>query len=263
VSIVQLREPSIWEQYGWYIIWALAIIALQALLIAGLLLQRTRRRRAEAELRENQKFMELSTAAGELGLWVRDTEGGELWANPRLRSLFGFGQNDVLRFEDVIGRIGRIDPKVRARVIAEVERAHQAEKSFEDEFLVMIPGGGERWVAARGRTIDEPNRNGARKRRMGVVFDITERKRTEQEIRRLKERLEEENVYLREEIFEVKGFDEIVGKSDALKYVLTRLEQVAQTDRLCCCWVKPASARNSSLVRFIKKASGPISPSSR
>ena len=45
--------------------------------------------------------MELSTSAGELGLWVRDLEGADLWANPRLRSLFGFGQNDVLRFEDI------------------------------------------------------------------------------------------------------------------------------------------------------------------
>ena len=46
----------------------------------------------------------------------------------------------------------------------------------------------------------------------------------------MKERLEEENLYLKEEIFEVKGFDEIVGKSDALRYVLTRVEQVAKTD---------------------------------
>ena len=82
-----------------------------------------------------------------------------------------------------------------------------------------------------------PGRNGACKRRMGVVFDVTERKRAEQElhaalaeIRGLKEQLEEENLYLKEEISEVKGFDEIIGKSDALKYVLTRVEQVAKTD---------------------------------
>ena len=64
-------------------------------LIVGLLLHRARRRRAEAELRESQEFMELSTSAGELGLWARDLERGDLWTNVRLRSLFGFGQNDA------------------------------------------------------------------------------------------------------------------------------------------------------------------------
>jgi formate hydrogenlyase transcriptional activator len=231
-SVVRFREPTFWEQYHWYIIGALAIMAVQAVLIVGLLLHRARRRRAEVKLRESQEFMELSTSAGELGLWVRDLGGDELWANPRLRSLFGFGQNDVLRFENVIDRI---HPDDRARVIAEVERTQRTGHPFEDEFRVMIPDGSERWVAARGRTVDEPNHN--RTRRMGVVFDITERKRAERglnaalvEIRGLKERLEEENLYLKEEISEVKGFDEIVGESDALKYVLTRVEQVAKTD---------------------------------
>jgi formate hydrogenlyase transcriptional activator len=234
-SIVQFRQPSLWEQYRWYIIGALTIIAVQAMLIAGLLVQRARRRRAERELRESQEFMELSTSAGELGLWVRDLQRGDLWANQRLRSVFGFGQNDVLRFDDVLTRI---HPDDRARVVAEVERTQQAGLSFEGEFRVVIPNGNERWVAARGRTVDESNQsslNGAL--RMGVVFDITERKRAEQdlnaallEIRGLKEQLEEENLYLKEEISEVKGFDEIVGKSDALKYVLTRVEQVAKTN---------------------------------
>ena len=231
-SEIRFRSPSVWEQYRWYIIGALAIIAVQALLIVGLLLQRARRRRHEAELRESQEFMELSTSAGELGLWVRDLERGDLWANPRLRSLFGFGENQVLRFADIVDRI---HPDDRARVIAEAEHAHQAGVSFEGEFRVVIPDGGERWVVARGRTVEEPSAKSVR--RMGVVFDITERKRAEKdlnaalvEIRGLKERLEEENIYLREEIFEVKGFDEIVGKSDALRYVLTRVEQVAKTD---------------------------------
>jgi PAS domain S-box-containing protein len=204
----------------------------QALLIAGLLLHRARRRRAESELRESQEFMELSTNAGELGLWARDLERDDLWTNPRLRSLFGFGPNDVLRFEDIVARI---HPDDRARVIAEIERNRQVGLSFEGEYRVVIPDGGERWVAARGQTVDVSGRD--RARRMGVVFDITERKRAEKdlnaalvEIRGLKERLEEENLYLKEEIFEVKGFDEIVGKSDALKYVLTRVEQVAKTD---------------------------------
>src|SRR5499433_745445 len=231
-SEIRFRAPSMWEQYHWYIIGALAVIAVQALLIAGLLLQHARRRRAEAELRESQEFMDLSTSAGELGLWARDLKRSELWANQRLRSLFGFGDNDVLRFENVVDRI---HPDDRARVIAEVERAQRTGDPFEDEFRVVIPDGRERWVASRGRTVGELGQSDAR--RVGVVFDITERKRAEQdlnaalvEIRSLKEGLEEENIYLKEEISEVKGFEQIVGKSDVLKYVLTRVEQVAKTD---------------------------------
>jgi formate hydrogenlyase transcriptional activator len=231
-SIVQFRQPTFWEQYHWYIIAALAIITIQALLIVGLLLHRARRRKAEAELRENQEVMELAASAGELGLWMRDPERGDFWANPQFRSLLGPGQNDALRFEDIVGRI---HPDDRARVVAEVERKQQAGLSFEGEFRVVLADGSERWVVARGRTVGEPSPNGAR--RMGVVFDITERKRAEQdlnaalvEIRGLKELLEEENLYLKEEISEVKGFDEIVGQSDALKYVLTRVGQVAKTD---------------------------------
>jgi formate hydrogenlyase transcriptional activator len=225
-TIVRFKQPSVWENYGWYIVGGLFIIAFEALLIVGLLLHRARRRQTEAELRETHEFMELSTSAGELGLWVRDLEHGILWSNPRLQSLFGFGENDVVGFENVMDRI---HPEDRARVIAKLKRAEGVDGSFEEEFRVMTPNGSERWVAARGRAI-EIGRNKTRKRRMGVAFDITERKRAEQEIQRLKERLEEENLYLREEIFEVKGFDEIVGKSDALKYVLTRVEQVAKTD---------------------------------
>jgi transcriptional regulator with GAF, ATPase, and Fis domain len=50
------------------------------------------------------------------------------------------------------------------------------------------------------------------------------------EIERLKEQLEAENVYLREDIKMQHNFDEIIGQSDALRYVLYRVEQVAGTD---------------------------------
>ena len=50
------------------------------------------------------------------------------------------------------------------------------------------------------------------------------------EIERLKEQLEAENVYLREDIKMELNFDEIIGQSDALRYVMFRVEQVAVTD---------------------------------
>jgi len=72
---------------------------------------------------------------------------------------------------------------------------------------------------------------------MGVTIDITERKQLEQqlqtrlaEIERLKRELEQENIYLREEARHVFGHDEVVGQSDAMREILTRVEQVAATD---------------------------------
>ena len=78
----------------------------------------------------------------------------------------------------------------------------------------------------------------------GAVFgvsvfgqDITERKRMElqlqeqlHEIQNLKQQIERENLYLRDEVRHFYAYDEIVGDSAALQLVLTKAEQVAATD---------------------------------
>jgi len=70
-----------------------------------------------------------------------------------------------------------------------------------------------------------------------ILRDITERKRMEQslrdalsEVKKLKNQLQAENIYLQEEIKQTHNFEEIVGNSDALLYVLNRVEQIAPTD---------------------------------
>ncbi|HWP93706.1 MAG TPA: sigma 54-interacting transcriptional regulator, partial [Thermodesulfobacteriota bacterium] len=67
--------------------------------------------------------------------------------------------------------------------------------------------------------------------------DITERKRAEQalqkalsEISQLKDQLQAENIYLKEEIKSEQDHGEIVGNSKAIKAVLHRAEKVAKTD---------------------------------
>jgi transcriptional regulator with GAF, ATPase, and Fis domain len=54
-------------------------------------------------------------------------------------------------------------------------------------------------------------------------------RRSLREIKRLKNRLQAENVYFREEIKLQGSFDEIVGQSSAIKYVLFKIEQIAPT----------------------------------
>jgi transcriptional regulator with GAF, ATPase, and Fis domain len=70
-----------------------------------------------------------------------------------------------------------------------------------------------------------------------ILRDITERKKTEEklkethlEIKQLKNQLEAENIYLREEIKLNHNFEEIISQSKALKQILAKIEQVATTD---------------------------------
>jgi signal transduction histidine kinase len=53
-TLVQFREPPVWHTYKLYIAGAAALLLAEAALIAGLLVQRSRRRRAEAKLIESQ-----------------------------------------------------------------------------------------------------------------------------------------------------------------------------------------------------------------
>jgi formate hydrogenlyase transcriptional activator len=67
-----------------------------------------------------------------------------------------------------------------------------------------------------------------------LIVERSEHEQTEEslkkaldEIKRLKQRLEAENIYLRKNMEEAAGFTDIVGTSDPIKYVLYRIKQVA------------------------------------
>src|SRR5215813_12429609 len=66
----------------------------------------------------------------------------------------------------------------------------------------------------------------------GVAFilDLSEQKRAEAEIRALRDQLFKENLVLRDEIEQASMFDEIVGISNPLRVVLSRIAKVAPTD---------------------------------
>lgn len=177
-SIVRFGPPSVWDQYRWYIVGAFIIIAVQLLLIGGLIVQHARRRRAESELSESKQRMDLAADAAEVGLWVRDPAQDTLWANAQLRFLLGFGQEDTLRFGDVLAHV---HPDDRTEVVSLVERAQKEGLPVDLEFRTLLPDGTVRWVAAMGRTVNDLQ--GRALRRMGAVFDITARKRAEEALR--------------------------------------------------------------------------------
>ena len=92
---------------------------------------------------------------------------------------------------------------------------------WEGELRLRRKDGEYRWFLIRSNPLRDED--GTVIRRYATATDIEDRKRAE-------ERVQKENVALREEIDKASMFEEIVGSSAALKEVLARVSQVAPTD---------------------------------
>jgi chemotaxis protein methyltransferase CheR len=92
-----------------------------------------------------------------------------------------------------------------------------------------------RWIQCHLYAIKE--KNGTVESVVNINMDITEQKQAEiqlrsafEEIEKLKKHLEAESAYLQDEIKLEHNLENIIGQSEALKYVLNRVEQVAPMD---------------------------------
>ena len=201
-------------------------------LIAEVLAGALARKRFEESLRESEARLSLAATSAEAGLWVLEIASGHIWTTEKTRELYGFAPDQELNFE---GFIQIVNPEDRAAVRRSVERAVQMRGDFREEYRIIHPDGTIRWMAARGRPFF--NQAGEPERLMGVSIDISERKQMEaqlqqrlRDIEQLKQQLEKENIYLREEIQLQSLHEEIVGRSRALRQTIEKIELVAPTD---------------------------------
>jgi transcriptional regulator with GAF, ATPase, and Fis domain len=138
----------------------------------------------------------------------------------------------------------RIHPDDREQVLDARRRVLDLAAADNEEGNSVLPEislrvfdghGDTRWLLVRGTLFR--GEDGRRPRVLGAATDITQRRQAEEslraalaEVERLKERLENENTYLRAEISERDRHQEIVGRSEAIQKVLDQLQQVAPTD---------------------------------
>ena len=156
------------------------VLVLQTLLIGALILQRGRRRRTELALLESQRRYGLATGAGALGVWDWNFETQELYVDPVLKSLLGFGDAEISkRPEDWGARVHPDDvPAAAARVQACVEGESE---TYEIEHRMLHKDGSTKWFLSRGSAMRRAD--GTMRRLVGTKVDITERKRAEETIR--------------------------------------------------------------------------------
>jgi PAS domain S-box-containing protein len=144
----------------------------------------TERRLAQAELRESEKRFHLAAQAGKMFAYAWDASTDEIVCSPE--------SAQILRMDEATPTTGRqvlagVHPEDRERLTAAVVKLCPDMPSLEISFRVIRPDRTVIWAEMSSRAhFDE---QGRMLRVVGMVADITERKRTEEDLRESEERL--------------------------------------------------------------------------
>ncbi len=143
--------------------------------------------KALERVRCSEDRLSLAVQGSNDGLWVWDgSPEGAAWWSPRYYELLGFKEGDV--DADFIALQDRLHPADRDRVL-EAVRAHLDDhEPYDVEYRLRMRCGAYRWFHARGQAAWDDR--GRPLRMAGSLRDITDRKRTEEELRQVREDLE-------------------------------------------------------------------------
>ena len=165
-------------------VWYLRLIGVQA---------EKRRCNADAALHTSLERLDLVVSGSGAGLWDMPINAADpfnprnpIYYSSRFRELLGFGEAD---FPPYVGSWFRqLCPEDRDRILAALTAALHTRAPYEIEHRIATKSGELRWFYARGEGVWDAH--GVPTRFSGLLLDISDRKRTEEELRRAKEAAE-------------------------------------------------------------------------
>lgn len=130
----------------------------------------------QADLADRETRLRLATEGAHLGTWDFDPTANTLRWDTLCKAISGFLVDAEVTFDAFIERV---HPEDRERIHGLVQQALDpaGNGEYRAEYRVVYPEGSERWVAAHGRAFFDAR--GRAVRMLGVVIDVTDRKRAE------------------------------------------------------------------------------------
>ncbi|HEY4842936.1 MAG TPA: PAS domain S-box protein [Terriglobales bacterium] len=199
----------------------------------GTIIDLTDLKQAEKALRESELQFRAVYQRSPVGIALVDSRTGRfLQVNPKFCEIAGRSEQELL-LTDVAGITHPDDVTPSQEYFREL--SEEMSPKYELEKRYRRPDGSERWV----RILGVPMRRDGEQLRwhMGLIEDITERKKSEeaiahlvQEVCEARRKLTEEKLYLEQEINTELGFGEIVGQSKALQSVMENVARVASSN---------------------------------
>ena len=176
---------ALWLMLEWPLMaspWFLGVVA-----VWGLALSRDtlRASRLAEDLRESQEDMRLAAAAAQLATWTWSPGKDHLSLSPEGRVVYGIGGKGEISLQRFADTLHESD---RTMTMAAVRQALQGTGEYAAEYRIVLPDGGLRWIAARGKV--EFDRDGQPLRMRGISQDISARKQSEEEAARRRREME-------------------------------------------------------------------------
>lgn len=142
------------------------------------------RRRAEAAHKRSEERYALAQRAASIGSWEWDIRTGQLYWSEQIEPMFGFTPGSF--GGTYAAFLESVHPEDRQRVMAAVDASVEQGANYGIEHRIVWPDGTVRWVSETGDVLRDDE--GRPARMLGVVQDITRRRRVEDALRESEEK---------------------------------------------------------------------------
>jgi PAS domain S-box-containing protein len=139
----------------------------------------TDRKHAEEMMREAGDRLRLAPEAARIGTWTYDVVKHRFTCSPELERIFGAAGGPAAGIEEAF--FGLIHPEDRDEARQVVTSAIERRSPYEVQFRYRHASGETRWMLSRGNVC--PDSSGFPGRVVGIGIDITDQKRSEEQLR--------------------------------------------------------------------------------